>query len=359
MRNGLRLYAVLRWMIAASVPAIGLAPAAGAARADDTIVTSGRGPIQLRNMRPYNLLFLQFMPESGDVLASGAGSLSFQWDAANNMLIPSPNQGATVVEDNEYERFLFSWRKGLGRQLELGVFVPILWRNGGFMDGLLSGWHSLWGFPGRGDDDVLGRDAYPKYRSILRVVDSSGNTRIDQGNAFGPGDVSVTLKSSLIRTTPRAALAARLGLKLPTGNPTVLLGSGNADVGLSLDARYSVGRDVILYLNAGGILMGKASHAPGAQSRMTEGMIGVEYRPNRRDSFHLQVDANSMALRTGNRFADQADVTATFGYKRVLDSCHILFAAFSENGDIHNYTLPGFSNVGPDFTTSIGIEWRR
>ena len=38
-------------------------------------------------------------------------------DAANNLLVPSPAQGATVVEDNELQRLTFGWRRGIGGRL--------------------------------------------------------------------------------------------------------------------------------------------------------------------------------------------------------------------------------------------------
>ncbi len=70
------------------------------------------------------------------------------------------------------------------------------------------------------------------------------------------------------------------------------------------------------------------------------------------------MDGNTRVVRTGNRFADGWQSTATFGYHRVLDRHHLLTLSFSENGDIHNYTLPAFSNIGPDFSVSAGVQWR-
>jgi hypothetical protein len=90
-----------------------------------------------------------------------------------------------------------------------------------------------------------------------------------------------------------------------------------------------------------------------------QAFVGLEYRANHRDSFVLQVDGSSLVVRTGNRFADRVGTTATFGYKRLLDRHRILTLSFSENGDIHNYSLPYFSNIGPDFTVSANLEWRR
>ncbi len=317
------------------------------------------GPIPIRNRRPYSLLFLQFTPESGDILARRSERFRLQLDVANNLLRPSPSKGATVVEDNEVQRLEFAWKRGLGHGVEIGAATALLWRNGGFLDGLLSGYHSLIGLQGNGPDNPAGRDAYAKYHSILLLTDSAGNPLVRQGNAFGLGETTLTARSRLLPANRRSALALRLNVKLPTGNPTLLLGSGSVDAGLSLDLRYSLGRDFNLYANAGGILMGRAVRVPGAASSMAQGLLGLEYHPNRRDSFVLQVDGNSLAVRTGNRFADRVGTTATFGYQRVLDSHRILTLSFSENGDIHNYTLPYFSNIGPDFTISASIEWRR
>jgi hypothetical protein len=321
--------------------------------------TEERGPIPIRDMRPYNLLFLQFMPETADTLPYNATAFRLQLDVANNLLVPAPNGESKVVEDNEYQRLSLTWRRGLGRNTELSAFVPILWRDGGFLDGILSAYHHLFGLTGNSEDDPAGRDSYAKYHSILLLVDANGKTLVDQGNAFGLGEISLTLKHGLIPTTPRSALALRFGLKLPTGNPTLLLGSGNVDAGLSLDTRYSVGRDINLYLNLGGVLMGHANRVPNAQGAMVQSLVGMEYHPNHRDSFVLQMDDNSLAVRTGNGFADRIQATATFGYRRVLDRQTLFWVSFSENGDIHDYTLPFFSNIGPDFTISLGWEWRR
>jgi hypothetical protein len=318
----------------------------------------GEGPIPLRNPAPFNLLFLQFVPETPDTLPRKKASYGLQLDVINNLLIPARSGGSDVIEDNEYQRLTLSYRRGLGRDTEIGAFVPLLWRNGGLMDPILSGWHRLFGIPGNADDNPAGRDAYPKFRSVLRVVDANGNTLVDQGNAFGFGDVSLTLKRGLVRATPRSAVALRFGLKLPTGNPTLLLGSGGFDAGLSLDARYNLGREVVLYGSVGVVAMGAAGRTPNPRKEMVQTFLGMEYRLNSRDRFYLQIDGNSQPVRTGNEFADRWAGTATFGYRRILDAQRSLFVSFTENGDFHNYTLPGLSNIGPDFTVSAGFQWR-
>ena len=90
---------------------------------------------------------------------------------------------------------------------------------------------------------------------------------------------------------------------------------------------------------------------------MLQTLLGLEYRANNRDSFIIQIDGNNQTVRTGNRFADGSEVTASFGMKRVLDRHLVGFASFSEAGHIHNFTLPAFSNIGPAFTVSLGVSW--
>ncbi len=318
-----------------------------------------RGPIPIRDMRPYQLLFLQFLPESPDTTPARHMRFGLQFDVANNLLAPDPTGSATIVEDNETQRLLISWRRGIRRGEEVAVFLPIEWRNGGFMDGILRWYHRFWGMPGNLDDDPVGRDNTPDYRSILYIADQQGRVLLDQGNAFGLGELSATWKRSLGPATPRSNLAGRLGLKLPTGNPGLVLGSGGVDAGACLDARYNVGRDVILYANVGGVLMGHATRVPGARSGMVQTLFGAEYRPNNRDSFLWQFDGSSAAVRTGNWFADRWQATATFGYKRVMDRHLLLYASFSENGDILGYHWQALTNVGPDFTITAGLQWFR
>lgn len=326
--------------------------------ADNPAYQTERGPLAIRNGRPYNLLFLQFAPEGARLLAPGENRYDAQLDLINNMLIPRRSGGVAVVEDNEIDRLSLAWRRGMP-QGEFGLFLPLIYRNGGLLDGVLNTWHKIWGIPGNAEDNPFGRKNFPSDRSLLSFTDTAGRPLFSAGTAFGWGDLALTYKRSLRPETPRAALATRFGLKLPTGNPGLALGSGGIDIGLSLDGQYHVGREVILYTNIGGVLMSQATRVPKAQRSLFQYLVAAEYRPNRRDSFLLQFDGNTTPVRTGNAFADRAPATATFGYKRVLNRHLILSASFSENGDFLAYRHPFFANVGPDFTTSLGLTWRR
>jgi len=319
-----------------------------------------RGPIPIRDAGPFNLLFLQFVPESARTQPAHASRYDYQLDFINNTLIPSRTFGAQVIEDNEYQRLRAAWRYGIDARTEVGVFVPLEWRNGGVLDGIIKAYHHLVGLRADALDVPLGRDHYPLFESKLEVDDkATGRPIVSQGNGFGLGEAMVTIKRRLTALKGRGAAAVRIGMKLPTGNPALLLGSGSFDEGVSLDAQYRVGREVTFYGNLGYVLLGHTSVAPGSRPNTVETLIAVEYRPNHRDSFIAQVDGNGQYVRTGNTFADRSNVSATFGYQRVLDRHLLGLISFSEGGHIHSFTLPALSNIAPEFTLTFGLSWLR
>ncbi|MGC8667875.1 MAG: DUF3187 family protein [Chthonomonadales bacterium] len=312
--------------------------------------------IPIRNMRPYNLLFLQIQPAPPDVLSAGHTRLRCQLDIANNLLAPVASPGSTVVEDNEIQRVTLEPAFGIGSDWEVSARIPLLWRNGGMMDPILSFWHRLFGIPADGEDVPLGRDHYGDFHSVLLLRDPSGRVLVNAGNAFGLGDVSFTLKHAWYGSNQPKNAAVRILAKLPTGNPGLLLGSGHPDFGISLDLRINLGSAVAFIANGGCVIAGGAPMALPNRSTLFQYIVGIRYQANRRDAFLWEWESSPAAVVTGNRFADHPQATATFGYRRSLRPGVFLYASFSENGDIHNYTLPWFSAVGPDFTVSAGIE---
>ncbi len=343
-------------------PILGERPAPGGGRsaetfADNPLYGQAHGPLAIRDGRSYNLIFLQFNPEAPDATPARKTAYDLHLDLHSIRLATAANVRPIVTEIHEVQRLNFTTRWGLqgGRELALGV--PIVYRNGGIMPGIIDAWHRIWGMTGNADAPD-NRSRYPNYVSIFRLTDAAGNTIVNQGNAFGIGDVSLFLKQRLSREGSRTALAARLGLKLPTGNAMQILGSGAPDLGATLDARFALGREVYAYAGLGEVWMLPATKLPTARRLMTQYSAGIEYAPNARDSFYLQLDGSSLPVRTGNAFLDGDQTALSFGYKRVLDRHLLLSASFSENGDYTGYMTPLLGNIGPDFSVGFGLEWK-
>ena len=312
------------------------------------------GPLPAENSRPLNQIFLHLPPQNPDVLNRNQSALGVQLDIANDLLIPAATAGGSVEEDFETQRLMLNYRRGLGREFEARLDTQLIARNGGILDGGIQGYHDLFGILGNGDDNPVGRGGRSQGRSVFAFSDANGRG-IDQGNAFGLGDTTLSLSRQISRG--KLASAARLGVKLPTGNGNKILGSGGFDGGLGLDARYAFARNWALFGSAGAYTYGGAD-IPDAKNDGLSGGLGFERRVGKGQSIIAQIDAQSRVVTTGNAFADRTPVIASVGYKRQWNS-GALWAFFSENGDYTNYHAPFFGNVAPDLTLRFGYEFRR
>ncbi len=310
-------------------------------------------PVQ--NERPFQRAFLHFEPVTPDVLTRAKSSFGLAFHVANDLLIPNASNGSQVEEDFETGRAEINYSRGLGQKLEVGVRTSLLVRDGGLLDGPISFYHRVFGLAGNGQDNPTGRDNLPRGRDILFFQDAGGNG-VNQGGASGLGDTLLEVRRQLSDGPFSSAL--RVGVKIPTGNGTRILGSGGTDFGIGLDARREFGSRFALFGDAGAFLYGNSKIPNSSRSGVQAG-LGFEFRAGNRDSFIAQIDAQSRTVRTGNSFADRVPVLASVGYKRRLSERKTLFVSFSENGDYVNYHAPYLSSIGPDLTLSIGLQVRR
>ena len=310
----------------------------------------------MQNQRPFQAAFLHFSARNPEILSRGVGKLGFQLDIANNLLIPNFGaNGARVEEDFETQRLSISYRRGLKNNLEAEIASSVVARNSGILDGPISFYHRLLGLDGDGPDNPVGRDERPRGRSVFALDDGNGNG-FNRGSDLGFGDTTFSLQKPL--SSGNFASAARIGLKIPTGSGSKVLGSGGVDFGAMIDARYRLSPEWALFGGAGASKFGD-SKISNARKNGFQGGLGFEYRKSARESWVAQIDAQSRTVSTQNSFADKTPVLASVGYKRKINENRMFWASFSENGDYHNFKAPFFGNVGPDFTLSIGYEIRR
>jgi len=324
--------------------------------AQDSFPTEMMGPADLRNQRPFQLIFLAFSPESASVLENGRSAGSAQLDIANNLLIPRTS-GIIVHEDAETQRLALKVRRGIGRGLEASVMLPVIARNGGILDKLISNYHVLINDTHTTPDDAPGRNKVSSYHSEIFFTRPNGTNVVDLHPAAGLGDVQFTLKKSLWSRGSTAG-AIRGGVKLPTGNSGTLLGSGGIDTGVDLDAQASFGSRLTGFVNASYVWMQKA-HGLDAytQRNMIHGAAAFEYYSSSHSSWVLQDDLGQPGIKTGNNFADGTQGTISIAYKYSPREDTLLTYAFTENGGVVADRASWVANVGPDPTLSFG--WTR
>ena len=327
---------------------------ASCAFAQDTFNPDMMGPADLRNQRPFQLLFLAFSPEQAKVLEAGRSAGSIQFDIANDLLIPTKSNGVTVHEDAETQRLAFKERRGFGHGLEGSVMIPIEARDGGMLDKLIANYHVLIGDTHTTPDDSVGRRHVASYHSEVFFTQPGGTHVVDLHPAAGLGDTQVTLKKALWSNGGTAG-AIRVGVKLPTGQSSTLLGSGGVDSGVDFDAQASFSSRLAAFVNVSYVWMSKA-HGLDAYSakHMKHGDLAFEYYTSSHSSWVLQNELGDAGIRTGNDFADSTQGTISLAYKFAPSENKLLTYAFTENGGLVADKDKWVANVGPDPTISIG-----
>ncbi len=300
------------------------------------------GPISTRNHRAIDLPFLRFDPHTG-LVPFGHSEWDLSITSANDSRHLPAEGTPMVLEDQETERLLVRYRKGLKCGNELSVELPLLSRGGGFMDSIIEEWHK----------NVLHwldpfRSSQPYGQSNVQVPGSSF------GSASGIGDLSVGSSRSLNRR-----LDGSIAAKLPTGDGHKLMGSGGLEGGIALKYRQALSGRWSLYG-----MLGLVAQSPGDALDSVRGLVHQEaltltYQPNSLDNWIVQWQGEASAVVTGDPGSDSAQRVVTFGYQRKVSKGRMLELSFTEDRDLFSGNWEEGANIGPDFTIQIGYKIRR
>lgn len=145
----------------------------------------------------------------------------------------SKGQTAYLV-DGETMRLALWGAFGLGARLEAGFELPLYLHTGGFLDNTIESYHEHLGF---GDG---GRSAFAQDQFIVAYADPDGALYMEGApGGIRPGDLALTLRGSLHQGRDgRSALAATLGVELPTGDADRLEGNGAVDAAFGFEASW-------------------------------------------------------------------------------------------------------------------------
>ncbi|HEY7410284.1 MAG TPA: DUF3187 family protein [Vicinamibacteria bacterium] len=203
--------------------------------------------------------------------ASGPGATRFRldFDWGNDFGI-APSPGGQVVVDGEHRTLGLEVTRGLTPALALSARLPLHWRGGGLLDGVIDWWHRLTGLPdgGRGSVPadgfrVLGPDASwsaPPGAGLGRL-EVAGHWTPAAGGAWTP------------------ALVLRAGL--PTGAGAYASASG-VDLGLQALVARPLGARWDLFTGVGGVAVTDRTldglrYAPAR----AHAFLALEWRPAR------------------------------------------------------------------------------
>lgn len=271
------------------------------------------GPVSLRSQNPLTLLFLSPRPERAVVLPKGTLRLAARGPYSNLFEQGfSPSTGVRLDLDMELFRpsFLVEW--GVASGWEVGLELPFLHFEGGFLDAGVQDFHDVFGLPNGGRGAVPhGRFAYA-VRQNGRVLYQVGT------EAFRPSDLVFHVKRALLQeSSMRPGLSGTFYLKVPSGKRGEGLGSGAPDIGVNLAVEKHYKR-LHAYANLGGVLFGATNLGlePFLNPAIWNWMTALEITAW---SHHLSVIAQlqgdgSLFDGTGIQELDQGNLNLTIGF---------------------------------------------
>jgi len=268
-----------------------LSPLAAQARPVTPFFTFNQSPL----VQLYGLPAI----EEARILDPGEQRYRLQADIANNYAVGRSGT-ESIVLDGETTRLTLAFSGHGGRNFEWGLQIPYVSHSGGVLDGFIRSWHDTFGMSQGGrtavPDDVL------NYQYVR-----DGQTRVSQTvDSDGVGDVRLTGGWQLLRpgADDNTAIALRASLKLPTGDSTLLHGSGGTDLALWLSGGYGgygLGPSASVYGGLGLLLMNQGDVLPELQrSSALFASLGAGAWVLPRLSLKMQLDFNSAIYADSN-----------------------------------------------------------
>ena len=269
-----------------------LAAVPATAQTDSAAIPS-RGPAAIRDGQLLAQPRLTLPAVSPQATRGGAWELQVSGLWANSFSWTQNEAG----EDPATRRFLIdgealvldaTLRRGLARNLDVGLRVPVHGRTGGTLDGFIDWWHRLAHVPD-GKRPAFLQDAFRVEGVTTEKVPFSWNDR----SGFGLGNVEVDARWRVVEGADGSASVALVArASLPTG--TGPFDGNGVGGGGQLVVATPLGRSFDLYGGAGVTAQGQGPvqgvlYAP----VRAHGFLALEWRPWRRLSLVAETDAAS------------------------------------------------------------------
>lgn len=231
-------------------------------------------PLPTYNQSPLVQIFGLPAPDSAHLLAPHQWQARVTLEMANNFVAQRRNNESLTL-DGETHRAAMTLKYGTTAG-EWGIEIPYVTQSGGFLDAFITNWHDVFGLPAGGRNDV----AFDQLRYTYQR-DSITRLNITEASR-GIGDIRLLGAWPVTAFGDVADVALRSSVKLPTGDPAALQGSGAADLALWIStecaARYCPGA-AGWNLSLGALVLGRGDVLPDLQRRFVAfGGAGFAWR---------------------------------------------------------------------------------
>jgi hypothetical protein len=298
-----------------------------------------RGPLEIRDEWLLAQPRLSLPAVSPDPLPDGQTRLVLDFSWGNDFgWQPGPLPDTTdFLVDGEQRTFSVDVRHGLTRTLTVGLRLPLCWRGGGLMDGIIDWFHELTGLPGGARADFPVDQLRVEWADPLRRT-VSGNT----GPGTGLGNLEL-LGHWAVRHRGADAWAAALVARVALPTATTTFAGTGTEAGAQLVAAWPLHSALDLYAGAGGTAYGDGNVAGVEYAAWRgHGFLALEWRPGRRWSVSVELD---LATRLVENLPSYPDWQGYFRMGAFFD--------LSERWRVHGGFTEGI--VNQQATTDFGI----
>jgi hypothetical protein len=300
--------------------------AAGAAGADDL----RNGPLEWREHWLLAQGRLTLPPASPRTVPRGLTVVSIDLDWGNDLGWDQPeagesDEGRLFLVDGEHRTLALDVRHGLAHRLDVGFRIPLEWRGGGSLDGLIDWFHGFTRKLGLPDN---GRRAFE--RDLLRIdLRRDGEPLpLDDRPGAGLGRAEVFARWAL-HDGAAAGSALVVRLALPTG--TGPFASGGAALGLQLVGGRALGGSAAAFAGLGATIgPGRADGPVDVAIVRPEGFLALERGLSRRWSIVAQSNAAGRLVTNVDRYPS-IQWYLSLGGRLQLDAGWMFEGGFTEN----------------------------
>ena len=233
--------------------------------------------------------------------------IDFNWSSS---AIEQSGADENLIVDAETRELRLVLQRSISRHWVARLELPYRYTGAGNLDGFIDSWHDFFGLP-EGARPLMPRDRL----DIAYVRD--GNSVVDLTSAAeGMGDATVATGYRWI-ANDRAALAAWLNVKVPTGDADKLTGSGATDVSLALAGQYRLAERWHVFGQFSATWLGDTDPAVAPQHDVVvAGMVGAGYNAWRGLDLKVQFDAHSPAYESDLDYLGSAGILTLGGSYR-------------------------------------------
>jgi hypothetical protein len=354
------------WLRTGAVVLMVLGTAVAFAADNKTLEWSLRGPMAVRNLSPFSLIRMDFLPPP----AGGSVEPGWDFDArithANSFLL-SPNARSYLegratsgpLTDADVQAILATpgdvlYFDGAVTSLDLiasytanekwtgYLDLPILYYSGGLLDGAIEGFHETFGFSTAGRDLV----ASDRYQVIIR---HSGSTLVllnsPSGLQIGDPALGVRFTSEF---ADQAFAIAEAAVKFPVGDVDDYVSSGGIDYGVQLSLQKQLGRHGF-YFSFGNAWLGNADRFPHAlRGEVPEASLAYELAFTRYSAVVLETSWSKPAFKNTTTGLSRDEFLASLGVRHWRGDVAYEFA-LTQNYLNYDNTL--------DIAATLGVSW--